>query len=272
MEATDRNQSRPEVVVLFLIIGKEPDVCDLPVGIDPIGLSQDGINGFAIPFTGGMKEGHDVVVTGEQALQLGMRATSLPRPGQRIHRGVSSPVGAAEGIVAGKMQDDVFSVCIPEVVHTPRVPRLKGPAYSHGIRVLTHDFSGHCAHLYTTFPPAWPPLRPKGVHRILIIGQGPVLAELPIRIDPIGLSQHHVQVSVVPVRRDMCEDTAMTVVGQDILTGDQYQVAFFRASGERHGNTMDVTYVMAIKVSPDGKFEELWFLGDDQAAYVRFWS
>jgi ketosteroid isomerase-like protein len=57
-----------------------------------------------------------------------------------------------------------------------------------------------------------------------------------------------------------------------ILTSDQHQMAFFRASGERHGTTMDITYVMALRVDPDGRFEELWFLGDDQAAYDRFWS
>jgi uncharacterized protein len=59
---------------------------------------------------------------------------------------------------------------------------------------------------------------------------------------------------------------------ESMMTSNRHQMAFFRASGERNGNTMDVTYVMAVRVSPDGKFEELWFLGDDQAAYDRFWS
>src|SRR5690349_24967933 len=57
-----------------------------------------------------------------------------------------------------------------------------------------------------------------------------------------------------------------------VLTSNRHQMVFFHASGERNGNTMDITYVMATKVDPVGKFQELWFLGDDQAAYDRFWS
>src|SRR5215472_2545142 len=67
-------------------------------------------------------------------------------------------------------------------------------------------------------------------------------------------------------------DVVRAEPAESVLTSNRHEMVFFRASGERKGNTMDVTYVMAVRVSPDGKFEELWFLGDDQAAYDRFWS
>jgi ketosteroid isomerase-like protein len=59
---------------------------------------------------------------------------------------------------------------------------------------------------------------------------------------------------------------------ESILTSDRYQMVFYRASGERKGNQLDITVVIAAKIGPDAKFQELWLLGDDQAAYDRFWS
>jgi ketosteroid isomerase-like protein len=67
-------------------------------------------------------------------------------------------------------------------------------------------------------------------------------------------------------------DTVHAEPAEAVLTSDRHQMVFFRASGERKGNRMDVTYVMATNVGPDAKIRELWFLGDDQAAYDRFWS
>lgn len=59
---------------------------------------------------------------------------------------------------------------------------------------------------------------------------------------------------------------------ESVLTSDRYQMVFFRVSGERNGNRMDLTYVIAAKVGPDAKYQELWSLCDDQTAYNRFWS
>ena len=64
---------------------------------------------------------------------------------------------------------------------------------------------------------ALPPLGPEGVDRVLVIGQGPVLGELPVRIDPEGLGEHDIQVPVTAVRCDPGEDPAVRIVGEDIL-------------------------------------------------------
>ena len=55
------------------------------------------------------------------------------------------------------------------------------------------------------------PLRPKRVDRVLVIGPGPVLGELPARIDPAGLRRHDVQVPAIAVRCHLGEDAGALV-------------------------------------------------------------
>src|SRR6516225_7134822 len=74
-----------------------------------------------------------------------------------------------------------------------------------------------CVRVYTPIPHRAAPLGPERVDRVLVIGQGPVLGELPVRVDPVGLGEHHVQVPVIAVRRDPGEDPAVRIVGEDIL-------------------------------------------------------
>jgi hypothetical protein len=76
--ATPGHQSRPELVVAGLIVGEEPYLGELPAGIDLHRLGQDDIKGLAVLFGDGVEDGDDVVVTGEDRFQLGVRG---PIPG-----------------------------------------------------------------------------------------------------------------------------------------------------------------------------------------------
>lgn len=66
--------------------------------------------------------------------------------------------------------------------------------------------------------------------------------------------------------------TARADPPESVLAGDEHAMIYFRAQGERNGNTMDQTYVMATTLDPNGKVKELWFLASDQAQYDRFVS
>jgi ketosteroid isomerase-like protein len=57
-----------------------------------------------------------------------------------------------------------------------------------------------------------------------------------------------------------------------ILASDSRAMIFFRAICEREGKRLDAVFVFAFTAGPDGRWQELWFLPDDQAAYDRFWS
>lgn len=59
---------------------------------------------------------------------------------------------------------------------------------------------------------------------------------------------------------------------ESVLASDEYTMVFRRAQGERNGNTVDQTYVMATAFDANGKVKELWFLASDQAQYDRYWS
>ena len=71
--------------------------------------------------------------------------------------------------------------------------------------------------MYTSIPQDAAPLRPESVYSVLIISQGPVLGELPVGISPVGLSEHNVQMPVIPVRCDPREYPTVRIVGKDIL-------------------------------------------------------
>src|SRR6516225_9868858 len=116
------------------------------------------------------------------------------------------------------MIDGIVSNVLPDNIQIAAVPRLKAPPYHDGIRMFSHCWPpGTVSTCTRPFRTALPRLGPERVNRILVIGQGPVLGELPVRIDPVGLREHHVQMPVIPVRRDPGEDPAVRIVGEDIL-------------------------------------------------------
>src|SRR3712207_5027310 len=52
-----------------------------------------------------------------------------------------------------------------------------------------------------------------------------------------------------------------------ILASNRHVMAFFRAVCQRDDKQLDANYVFAFKVGPDGRWQELWFLPDNQAAF-----
>ena len=132
--------------------------------------------------------------------------------------------------------------------------------------------SRHGLHLSTSSPHDAAPLGPESVDSVLVIGQGPVLGELPAGIDPVGLREHHVQMPVIAVRRYPREDPAVRIVGQDILADDAHGGVFTRVTADRDDRHLDVVLAQAYRINPDGKFTEYWALADDQGAVDAFWS
>ncbi len=59
---------------------------------------------------------------------------------------------------------------------------------------------------------------------------------------------------------------------ETVLASDNHVMVFFRAAGERGGVTLDVVLAMPIKIGPDGRLTEIWFLANDQAAFDAYWS
>ena len=57
-----------------------------------------------------------------------------------------------------------------------------------------------------------------------------------------------------------------------ILASARHVMVFLRAVCERGDNRLEAAFVFAFKVGPDGRWQELWFLPDDQAAFDRVWS
>jgi ketosteroid isomerase-like protein len=57
-----------------------------------------------------------------------------------------------------------------------------------------------------------------------------------------------------------------------ILASDDHVMAFFHATGEQDGKTMDLRLAMPIKLNADAKLTDIWFLANDQRAYDQFWS
>src|SRR5690349_4971576 len=85
-----RDQSRPELVKPSLIVGEEPYLRELPLSIDLERLCQDEIEGLTVPLGDSVIEGEDVVDTGKERFQLGLRAPTLDGSGQPIHHRISS--------------------------------------------------------------------------------------------------------------------------------------------------------------------------------------
>ena len=57
-----------------------------------------------------------------------------------------------------------------------------------------------------------------------------------------------------------------------ILASDRHVMAFLRAVCQRGDKHLDAVFVFAFKVGPDGRWQELWFLPDNQAAFDQVWS
>jgi uncharacterized protein len=57
-----------------------------------------------------------------------------------------------------------------------------------------------------------------------------------------------------------------------VLASDDHIMAFFHATAERDGKTLDVVLAEAMTVNADGKTTEVWFLANDQTGYDQFWS
>ena len=57
-----------------------------------------------------------------------------------------------------------------------------------------------------------------------------------------------------------------------VLASDDHVIAFFHATHERDGNTLDIVLAQPYKVNAEGKITEIWFLANDQRAFDQFWS
>ena len=57
-----------------------------------------------------------------------------------------------------------------------------------------------------------------------------------------------------------------------LLASDDHVIAFFHATHERDGNTLDIVLAQPYKVNAEGKITEIWFLANDQRAFDQFWS
>ena len=57
-----------------------------------------------------------------------------------------------------------------------------------------------------------------------------------------------------------------------VLASDAHVMVFFHATGARGGTRLDVVLALALKVDAAGKFTEVWFLANDQAAHDAFYS
>ena len=57
-----------------------------------------------------------------------------------------------------------------------------------------------------------------------------------------------------------------------LLASDDHVIAFFHATHERDGKTLDVVLAQAITFNAEGKVTEAWFLPNDQRAYDQFFS
>jgi uncharacterized protein len=58
----------------------------------------------------------------------------------------------------------------------------------------------------------------------------------------------------------------------DLLADDEHLVVFLRLSAKRNGGSLDVKVANALRVDPDGKWAESWWLADDQKALDQFFS
>ena len=57
-----------------------------------------------------------------------------------------------------------------------------------------------------------------------------------------------------------------------LLASDDHVIAFFHATHERDGKTLDIVLAQPYKVNAEGKITEIWFLANDQRAFDQFWS
>jgi len=57
-----------------------------------------------------------------------------------------------------------------------------------------------------------------------------------------------------------------------LLASDDHVIAFFHATHERDGKTLDIVLAQPYKINAEGKITEIWFLANDQRAYDQFWS
>ena len=57
-----------------------------------------------------------------------------------------------------------------------------------------------------------------------------------------------------------------------LLASDDHVIAFFHATHERDGKTLDIVLAQPYKVNAEGKLTEGWFLANDQRAFDQFWS
>ena len=57
-----------------------------------------------------------------------------------------------------------------------------------------------------------------------------------------------------------------------VLASDDHVMAFFHATHERDGKTLDIVLAQPYKVNAEGKITEIWFLANDQRAFDQFWS
>ena len=57
-----------------------------------------------------------------------------------------------------------------------------------------------------------------------------------------------------------------------LLASDDHVIAFFHATHERDGKTLDIVLAQPYKVNAEGKITEIWFLANDQREYDQFWS